>query len=103
MHFFQFETKCFLKLNYLFFKNTAQLLNLLLTVTQSLLVFLKFCPHGHLRDHLPTSRGKSWTFDQPPTHLILSTWFLNDPLSKMVSITTNKNKNQMPLLKTNFS
>ena len=42
--------------------------------------FFKFCPHGHLRDHLPTSRGQSWTFDQPPTHLILSTWFLNAPL-----------------------
>ena len=31
--------------------------------------FLKFCPRGHLRHHLPTSRGQSWTFDQPPTYL----------------------------------
>ena len=43
-------------------------------------VFSEFCPHEHSRDHLPTPRGQSWTFDQPPTHLILSTWFLNDPL-----------------------
>ena len=41
---------------------------------------LKVCPRGHLKDHPPTSRGKSWKFDQPPTHLILSTWFLNDPI-----------------------
>ena len=31
-----------------------------------------------LGDHLPTLRGQMWTFDYPPTHLILSMWFLND-------------------------
>ena len=26
-------------------------------------VFLTFCLHGHLRDHIPTLHGQSWTFD----------------------------------------
>ena len=43
-------------------------------------IFYLFCPRGHLWDYLPTSHGQSWTFNQPPTHLILSTWLLNDPL-----------------------
>ena len=42
-------------------------------------VFLIICPRGHLRDHHPTLHGQLWTFVQPPTHLILSTWFVNDP------------------------
>ena len=38
-----------------------------------------FCPHGHARDYLTILLGQSWTFHPPPTHLIMSTWFVNDP------------------------
>ena len=58
--------------------------NSYVTNRRKLSFFLTFCPHGHLRDHLPTSRGKSWTFNQPPTHFILSTWLLNAPILYLI-------------------
>ena len=45
----------------------------------SCIIFRKTCPCGHFKDHLPTYHGQWWTFDYLPTHLILSTWFMNDP------------------------
>ena len=42
------------------------------------------CPRGHFTDHLPTPRGQPWTFGWPPTHPLLSTWFLNAPLLQLL-------------------
>ena len=34
--------------------------------------------------HPPTLHGQSWTFESPPTYLILSTWFVNDLCCEMI-------------------
>ena len=51
--------------------------------------FLTFCPQGHSSDHQPTLHGQLWTLDLPPTHLILSTWYMNDPYGHFKNLMQN--------------